>query len=399
MTCITPTAQKATSSYQRVYIVEENSQNSQTLAGFFYKNDIRTQESSNIEDAFDDIVAFAPQVLFVAFPFHNDNDISYLKKLREIYPDTVYLLLTHQDALDEAVPLLNSLVDDLVIKPNINLHHCHHIIQCVLDTHAKQEKKAASYTQSLQKQIKTLQKEKYQLIQKNRIKAFFIKNLSNHISIPLNQIIQFSNIGLQRIHRKQAALGGNYLAEVKLIAEEMMIFSNDLSEIASLETGESEFITEHIDIGEFFKMIKEQFQPVADDRNITFSINADLTWPCITADYYKFFKVCTILLRNAFRYTPNKGLVEITMHQQSDLTSITFRDNGPGIPKEKREHLFDLYEQSKLPDTQQPMGFGLSICKALMRGQGGNIYLHDTLSTDEGATFTLTLPTAHSVFF
>jgi signal transduction histidine kinase len=234
-------------------------------------------------------------------------------------------------------------------------------------------------------------------LEENKKKSRFVKTVSTHLQIPLNQLIQFSNIALQRIHRKQTELAGDYLVEIKWISEELAIYINDLVELSQLKIGESDFALEEIDIVYFLDTMRRQFQPIADNRKISFSITSDIECPYVLADYTRLAKVVNILLRNAFRSAKDKGIVEIHVNQKGKDISISIYDNGLGISTDKRASLFNVYDENYQQDNKEGlMDFSLSICKELMLGQNGDIYLEDT-QIDNNTRFVLSLPIAQTL--
>lgn len=236
-----------------------------------------------------------------------------------------------------------------------------------------------------------------QCLEENRKKSRFVKTISSHLQLPLNQLIQFSNIALQRIRRKQTDLSGDYLVEIKWISEELAIYINDLMELSQLKIGESEFALEEVDIVYFLDTMRKQFQPIADNSNISFSITSDIDYPCVLADYTRLTKVVNILLRNAFRSAQDKGIVEIHVNQKGRDISISIYDNGTGISEAKRANLFNVYDDNYDQDSKEGMmDFSLSICKELMLGQNGDIYLEET-QNDNNTRFVLTLPIAQAL--
>lgn len=251
-----------------------------------------------------------------------------------------------------------------------------------------------------EKQNLSLLKDK-EAAQRNKKKPHFIANLSSHLRLPLNQLVQFSNIALQRLRRKQTQLVSDYLVEIKWISEELIIYVNDLLEISQLKTGESEFSLEEIDILYFLEKMKRQFQPIADSRKISFLFSSNIKNSHVRADYTKLAKVLNILLKNAFRHVQDKkGNIEVYTEQtQEENIHITISDNGSNTAIKQQSYLFNAYEENCFQDgikDNELMDFSLSICKELMLGQNGDIHLDD--NSDENKTrFILSLPIAQSL--
>lgn len=230
----------------------------------------------------------------------------------------------------------------------------------------------------------------------NKAKSHLIKTLSSQLQLPLNQLIQFANIALQRIRRKQTQLAGDYLVEIKWISEELLIYINDLLELTELKSGESEFALEEIDTVYFLEAMRRQFQPIADNKNITFSLSSDIENPCVSADYSKLAKVLNILLRNAFRNSPEKGLVKLHAQQKSREIFLKICSQNPDPASFSSTDIFHLSDEDYLESREGLMDFSLSICKELMLGQNGNVTLEEGQG-DFQTRFILSLPVAQSI--
>jgi signal transduction histidine kinase len=92
------------------------------------------------------------------------------------------------------------------------------------------------------------------------------------------------------------------------------------------------------------------------------------------------------LIKNAIDATPDKGTVEINSCQTRDHVKIAFVDTGKGIPEETLPNLFTPLFTTKA----QGMGFGLAICKRIMKAHEGTITVETAVN--KGTTFTITLP-------
>lgn len=106
----------------------------------------------------------------------------------------------------------------------------------------------------------------------------------------------------------------------------------------------------------------------------------------ITANVEQLLEVLLELINNAKNALLQKGgLIELRVEQGDDQIVISVKDNGPGIPKEFMEHLFQNQVSSK-----SGSGLGLFLCKKVISTLGGSLILQD--SSDEGTEFRILLP-------
>ncbi len=248
------------------------------------------------------------------------------------------------------------------------------------------------------RKLKKLQEKEKKIVRENKEKTSFIKDAALNIQMPLHLINQFSHIGLQRARRKQMKLAGDYLSEIQLISEELIVYLHDIIEITALKSGKKKMQLEDIEIAEFLRSIKRQFQPIADNKNVSFSLSLENTYPYVMADYNKFSKVITTLLRQSFRFIEEKGLVKVSTTQDGPNTKILIYDNGSLITQDKKKNLFKTYQKDLLNVNEgRVANFGLSVCKELMVKQRGDIFFEEPEDEKMTNGFVLTLPSANPI--
>ena len=114
------------------------------------------------------------------------------------------------------------------------------------------------------------------------------------------------------------------------------------------------------------------------------------TDPCpVRADRDRMEQVVINLLDNAIKFTPEGGKITLITAVNGKLAEITVQDNGPGIPEEDREKIFDRFFTGDRAHTSgKGTGLGLSISRRIMEMHGQTLKLLDTA---EGAAFRFTL--------
>ncbi len=103
------------------------------------------------------------------------------------------------------------------------------------------------------------------------------------------------------------------------------------------------------------------------------------------------------LLENALRHTPPGSAISLSVSVQDGFLRSELADLGPGIPEEKRAHLFERFVcfDRAVTDGRRGMGLGLSICRSIVEAHGGSIWVEDNQPC--GARFVFTLPLAEEV--
>jgi len=138
---------------------------------------------------------------------------------------------------------------------------------------------------------------------------------------------------------------------------------------------------------EVLDALSDRFQ--AKSQHVEQDIPSDL--PTIRADSERVRQVVTNLLDNAIKYTPVAGTIHVSiLHRTAQKVQVSICDNGPGIPEENRERIFEDHYRLKRDEAKDGYGIGLSLCQRIIRAHYGQIWVDST--TSQGSCFHFTLP-------
>ena len=103
-------------------------------------------------------------------------------------------------------------------------------------------------------------------------------------------------------------------------------------------------------------------------------------------------QVLVNLINNAVKYTQAGSKIRITAGKEEKNIWIAVEDNGPGIPKECQEHVFEMFYsgKNKVSDSRRSLGLGLALCRSIVNAHGGKLVLYDC--EPHGCCFRFTLP-------
>ena len=159
-----------------------------------------------------------------------------------------------------------------------------------------------------------------------------------------------------------------------------------------LESGEATFNNESLNGVSVVRDIVAKRHPAAADRGITIDVAADEDAPSLFVDRFRLEQVVLNLLDNAIKFTPDRGRVLVAVSDREDGWEMRIEDNGPGVPPDYRNAVFEKFHQ--LPDqlTEKPQGagIGLATSRAIVARFGGLIWCED--SSIGGASFVVLLP-------
>ncbi|MBW4521237.1 MAG: histidine kinase [Scytolyngbya sp. HA4215-MV1] len=137
--------------------------------------------------------------------------------------------------------------------------------------------------------------------------------------------------------------------------------------------------------------LKERFRQ--KNQYIETDIPTDL--PLVYADKERIRQVLTNLLDNAAKYTPEGGKIQITvLHRTTQKVQVSICDNGPGIPLENQERIFEEHFRLERDTAQDGYGLGLALCQRVVRAHYGQIWVD--ANANQGSCFHFTLPVHRS---
>ncbi len=180
---------------------------------------------------------------------------------------------------------------------------------------------------------------------------------------------------------------------IKSCHEEIIRISKmvgDLERLAKFE-GENLALTRtEFDIWELMQRIIQNFEGEYKSKGLEIKFNGKREF--VLADKDKISQVIINLISNALKYTPKGGTVEVSVKGAEDITEISVRDNGIGIPEEDLPFIFERFYRADKSRNRMTggSGIGLTIAKAIVEAHKGKI---DVLSKlNEGTEFIVSLP-------
>lgn len=231
--------------------------------------------------------------------------------------------------------------------------------------------------------------EKEKSAELNELKLQFFANISHEFRTPLTLIISRLESLLQ-----SDALSQSLRLRIKEVYKTTFQLRELITELLSfrkLEHGKIHLNVCHADLIPYLREIYRDFRGNAQMRNITFGFRTETDRLMGWYDPKQLKKVISNLLTNAFKYTPEKGKVDLCVEEKEDTIEIKVIDNGEGIPEESLPFIFERFYQSQ-SSSASPLGIGigLALTKGLVELHHGEISV--TSACGYGSIFTVALP-------
>lgn len=160
--------------------------------------------------------------------------------------------------------------------------------------------------------------------------------------------------------------------------------------VARLESGESSTLREPVDLGAQVIRVAEELQPIAEVKGVSLKTRLD-GHPFVLGDAGELRRAISNLIANAIEATPQNGVVEIDVQSENRTARLLVKDDGYGVPPERRAQLFERFGNG---DRQAGggTGLGLYIVRLIAQKYSGRVEYAPREPT--GSVFTVLLPTA-----
>ena len=228
------------------------------------------------------------------------------------------------------------------------------------------------------------------LKQLERTREEFVANVSHELRTPLSLIKGYAETLLDSA-RNDPEVAGRFLKIIERNAHRLDLLIQDLLTISSLESGRIKLNLQPAPLRPLVEKVLADFKTRADVKNV--KLVNDLPELTATADTDRLEQVFANLVDNAIKYGRGQGTVSIGGQKaDGDQIEIFVQDDGPGIPPESLDRVFErFYRVDKGRSREQGgTGLGLSIVKHIVQSHGGKVWVKSELG--KGAAFFFTLP-------
>jgi signal transduction histidine kinase len=238
-----------------------------------------------------------------------------------------------------------------------------------------------------------LEREASQRDQLDRLKDEFVLTASHELRSPLTSVQGFAEL----LMLDRDSLTPKQAETVEIILDNcrhLVRLLNDLLDLARSDAGRLGITPKPTEAAPLIEDVVRTMRAQTDGTNQILSQRIEPRLPLIYAEADRIRQILVNLLTNAHEYSPEGASIEVTARVADAEVEISVTDNGPGIPEQQLEHIFERFVRGDAGLTQRVggTGLGLAISKSLVELHGGTIAVESTPGV--GSTFSFRLPVA-----
>jgi two-component system, NarL family, sensor histidine kinase EvgS len=224
----------------------------------------------------------------------------------------------------------------------------------------------------------------------SKFKDQFLSTMSHELRTPLNAVLGFSDLLADPRYGALNDRQQRYVGHIHSGGEHLLKLINDILDLSKIEAGRMELTQEDVNITEAFAEVISSLYPLAAKKSHVLLQEADAEWH-VRADSMRFKQVLVNLVGNAIKFSPDRGRIELAARKVGGQIRIEVRDEGPGIPPEEQNRLFEAFYRLSQPGAAvEGTGLGLAITSKLVEMHGSKLEIES--ESGSGSCFYFLLP-------
>jgi CheY-like chemotaxis protein/AraC-like DNA-binding protein len=220
-------------------------------------------------------------------------------------------------------------------------------------------------------------------------KIDFLTNISNELKTPLSMIIGPLSKMIDLVKTSEVK---DQLSDVRQNALKMSSLIHQMMEASRQEVDGFGLIVTKTDLVVFVQSIVSVFDKPLRDKQITISLESNVTSLLMDADVLKLEVILNNILSNAAKFAPENSQILVKIEGTENQVLMAVTDQGPGIDAHDLPHVFERFYQShrSLPQNKEGSGIGLSIVKEYVQMHNGSVKA--VTDGKSGTTIEIVLP-------
>lgn len=225
------------------------------------------------------------------------------------------------------------------------------------------------------------------LEESDQLKSSILSSVSHELRTPLSTIKAAASSLRGGEVSWDSPASAELIAAIDDEADHLNILVGNLLDMSRIESGALKPKREWNILSEIVEGVIARMKHLAVEHQI--KVDVPETLPLVPVDYVQMEQVFTNLVSNSLKYAPANTTVAIRARAEGETVHIQVYNQGPQVPPEHLERIFDKFYRVTAADRVTGTGLGLSICKGIVEAHGGRIWAENV---PDGLAFNFTLP-------
>jgi PAS domain S-box-containing protein len=255
----------------------------------------------------------------------------------------------------------------------------------------KLEEKVDKRTKKLEEALAEQQLYMKEIMKASQFKSQFMATMSHEFRTPLNVIIGFSELLLEREVNELSSLQEEYLNDILSSAEHLLNMIKEILDISKIDSGVMELKLKNFSLEKVINQTISEFRALLKKKSLEINIQGLKKSQQMYADPIKLKSILYNIISNAIKFS-NDGIISIEIEESKDEWLFRIEDEGIGISEEERDIIFKEFKRSRSEKVRNTTGtgLGLPLTKRLINLHGGEIWFESILG--DGTIFSFTIP-------
>lgn len=219
------------------------------------------------------------------------------------------------------------------------------------------------------------------------LKSAILSSVSHELRTPLSTIKAAASSLRSNDVSWDSAARPELIAAIDDEADHLNMLVGNLLDMSRIESGVLKPKREWNILPEIVGSVLGRMKRMAGGHQIEVDVPEHL--PLVPVDYVQMEQVFTNLLSNSIKYAPERTVIRVRAFVESDSVHVVVSNQGPQVPQEHLERIFDKFFRLSETDRVTGTGLGLSICKGIIEAHGGKLWAENV---PDGLAFNFTLP-------
>jgi two-component system sensor histidine kinase KdpD len=225
------------------------------------------------------------------------------------------------------------------------------------------------------------------LEESDHLKSILLSSVSHELRTPLSTIKAAASSLRGHEVSWDSPARDELIAAIDDEADHLNMLVGNLLDMSRIESGALKPKREWNILSEIVGSVLVRMRHLAEEYRLEIAVPENL--PLIPVDYVQMEQVFTNLVSNSLKYAPVNTVVHISAQVEDETIHVQVSNQGPQVPAEHLERIFDKFYRITAADRVTGTGLGLSICKGIIEAHGGRIWAENM---SDGFAFNFTLP-------